>query len=72
MTNPLQRQPHPAGIVGARNWSVDLRKQRSERTGSRPTTRALSCLPGGVAPGTTSGPWAWAGPSGVTETAPGS
>ncbi|MFF4415076.1 hypothetical protein ACFYY8_21315 [Streptosporangium sp. NPDC001559] len=62
LTDPLQRQSHPAGIVGAHDGSVDLRKQRSELTGSRPIIRALPCLPGGVTPG----------PSGVTKTALGS
>ncbi|GLZ14101.1 hypothetical protein Acsp04_43360 [Actinomadura sp. NBRC 104425] len=63
----LEHQLHFAEVVGEHNWSVDLREQRFEFTGSRNLTCTRVHLLGSAAPGPQSWLWAWANPTGYPE-----
>ncbi|MGW0201323.1 DUF6882 domain-containing protein [Nonomuraea sp. NPDC003201] len=63
----LEHQLHLEEVLGEHNWSVDLREQRFQFTGSRTITCTRFHLLGSAAPGPESWLWAWANPSGFPE-----
>ncbi|MBE1593694.1 DUF6882 domain-containing protein [Nonomuraea angiospora] len=63
----LEHQLHLEEVLGEHDWSVNLREQRFEFTGSRTISCTGFHLLGTAAPGPDSWLWAWANPSGFPE-----